>query len=79
MDGWLELLCRQYNYRLAERFNWWEQNRCDIHACSLVVCHLPKLKDQPTYYSQKRDLVNTWSILRLCFPFALAGRSPWGW
>jgi len=59
MDGWLELLRRQYNYRLAERFNWWEQNRCDIHACSLTVCHLPQLKDQPTFYSQKRDLVNT--------------------
>ncbi len=59
MDGWLELLRRQYNYRLAERFNWWEQNRCDIRACSLTVCHLPQLKDQPTFYSQKRDLVNT--------------------
>ncbi|MFS8878659.1 zinc ribbon domain-containing protein [Synechococcus sp. H55.8] len=59
MDGWLEPLRRQYNYRLAERFRWWEQNRCDIHACSLTVCHLPQLKDQPTFYSQKRDLVNT--------------------
>ncbi|WP_168174248.1 helix-turn-helix domain-containing protein, partial [Synechococcus sp. 65AY6A5] len=28
MGEWLELLRRQYNYRLAERFNGWEQNRC---------------------------------------------------
>jgi putative transposase len=58
MNQWLELLRKQYNYRLAERFNWWEQNRCDINACPLI-CHLPELKDQPDFYSQKRDLVNT--------------------
>ena len=58
MDQWLELLRKQYNYRLAERFNWWEQNRCDINACPLI-CHLPELKDRPDFYSQKRDLVNT--------------------
>lgn len=29
IDQWLELCRRQYNYRLGERFNWWEQNRCD--------------------------------------------------
>jgi putative transposase len=58
MNQWLELLRKQYNYRLAERFNWWEQNRCDINACPLI-CHLPELKDRPDYYSQKRDLVNT--------------------
>jgi putative transposase len=59
MGEWLELLRKQYNYRLAERFNGWEQNRCNIHACSLTVCHLPELKDKPDFYSQKRDLVNT--------------------
>lgn len=58
MENWLELLRRQYNYRLAERFNWWEQNRCDVNACPLI-CHLPELKDQPDFYSQKRDLVNS--------------------
>lgn len=58
IDNWLELCRRQYNYRLAERFNWWEQNRCDINAC-LLVCHLPELKDRPDFYSQKRDLVNS--------------------
>ena len=58
IDQWLELARRQYNYRLAERFNWYEQNRCDIDACPLI-CHLPKLKDRPDFYSQKRDLVNS--------------------
>ncbi|MFQ3583963.1 MAG: transposase [Cyanobacteriota bacterium] len=58
IDQWLELCRRQYNYRLAERFNWYEQNRCDVAACPLV-CHLPELKDHPDFYSQKRDLVNS--------------------
>jgi putative transposase len=58
IDQWLELARRQYNYRLAERFNWYEQNRCDINACPLI-CHLPELKDRPNFYSQKRDLVNS--------------------
>lgn len=58
IDEWLELCRRQYNYRLAERFNWWEQNRCDINACPLI-CHLPELKDRPDFYSQKRDLANS--------------------
>jgi putative transposase len=58
IDQWLELTRRQYNYRLAERFNWWEQNRCDVNACPLV-CYLPELKDRPDFYSQKRDLVNS--------------------
>ena len=58
MGEWLELLRRQYNYRLGERFNWYEQNRSPINACPLI-CYLPKLKDNPDYYSQKRDLLNT--------------------
>jgi putative transposase len=55
---WIELCRRQYNYRLAERFSWWEQNRCDINSCPLI-CHLPELKNYPSFYSQKRDLVNS--------------------
>ena len=57
-DSWLKLLRRQYNYRLAERFDWWERNRCDVNCCPLI-CHLPDLKEQPNYYSQKKDLINT--------------------
>ncbi|MBL1176821.1 RNA-guided endonuclease InsQ/TnpB family protein [Pantanalinema sp. GBBB05] len=58
MEQWLELLRRQYNHRLAERFNWWEQNRCDVNACPLI-CHLPEPKDKPTYYVQATDLPNS--------------------
>ena len=58
ISGWLDLLRRQYNYRLGERFSWYERNRCDINACPLI-CHLPELRDNPDFYSQKRDLVNS--------------------
>jgi len=58
IDEWLELCRRQYNYRLGERFNWWEQNRCDINACPLIR-YLPVLKDKPDYFSQKSDLLNS--------------------
>ncbi len=57
IDRWLSMLCSQYNYLLADRFNWYEQNRCPINACPLV-CHLPELRDNPDYYSQKKTLPN---------------------
>jgi putative transposase len=63
MSEWLNLLRRQYNYRLGERFNWYEQNRSPVNACPLI-CYLPVLKDKPDFYSQKRDLVNS----KLLFP-----------
>jgi putative transposase len=56
MNRWLDMLRHQYNWLLADRFRWWEENRCDINAC-LLVCHVPKLRDHPDYYSQKRSLV----------------------
>ena len=56
MSRWLSMLIAQYNFLLAERFDWWEQNRCDINACPLI-CHLPELRDNPEYYGQKRSLV----------------------
>jgi putative transposase len=62
IDRWLELCRRQYNYRLAERFKWYEQNRCDVNACPLI-CYLPELKERPDFYSQKRDLVNSKKLL----------------
>ncbi|MEG4535349.1 transposase [Microcoleus sp. D2_18a_D3] len=55
IDRWLSLLCAQYNYLLADRFNWYEQNRSPINACPLV-CHLPELRENPDYYSQKKTL-----------------------
>ncbi|NEP77428.1 MAG: helix-turn-helix domain-containing protein [Okeania sp. SIO3C4] len=32
IELWLELLRRQYNYRLGERFSRWEENRCPVNA-----------------------------------------------
>ncbi|MDY7007572.1 MAG: transposase [Cyanobacteriota bacterium] len=58
IEMWLELLRRQYNYRLSERFSWWSENRCPVNACPLVM-PIPQLRDRPDYYSQKKDLVNT--------------------
>ena len=55
IEHWLSMLKAQYNYLLAERFDWYKHNRSSINACSLI-CHLPKLKDNPDYYSQKRSL-----------------------
>ncbi|MBW4684022.1 MAG: transposase [Komarekiella atlantica HA4396-MV6] len=55
IDKWLSMLCVQYNYLLADRFNWYEQNRCPVNACPLI-CYLPELRDNPDYYSQKKTL-----------------------
>ncbi len=49
IENWLHLLKCQYNYRLAERFNWWEQNRSAVNSCPLI-CHLPQLQEPPNYY-----------------------------
>jgi putative transposase len=58
-DEWLNLLRMQYNYRLAERFNWYESTRCLVNSCSLVSCSIATIVEQPDYYWQKRDLLNT--------------------
>ncbi len=55
IERWLDMLRCQYNYLLADRFNWYEQNRCSVNACPLV-CHLPQLRNNPDYFSQKRTL-----------------------
>jgi len=55
LDRWLSMLCAQYNYLLADRFDWYERNRSPGKACPLV-CHLPELRDNPNYFSQKKTL-----------------------
>ncbi len=55
IDNTLDMLRCQYNYLLAKRFDWYEQNRCSIDRCHLV-CYLPELKEQPNYYNQKASL-----------------------
>ena len=49
----------QYNYRLGEKLNWYESTRCPVNSCSLVSCSIAEIKEQPDYYWQKRDLLNT--------------------
>ncbi|HEY9800372.1 MAG TPA: transposase [Nostocaceae cyanobacterium] len=56
IDKTLEMLGCQYNYQLAQRFDWYEQNRCSVDRCSLVVCHIPKLRDKPNRFSQQATL-----------------------
>ncbi|MCC5898717.1 MAG: transposase [Phormidium sp. BM_Day4_Bin.17] len=56
MDKWLDMLRCQYNYLLADRFDWWEMNRCSVNACPLV-CSIAEPREQPEYYGQKRSLV----------------------
>lgn len=58
LELWLELLRRQYNYRLAERFEWWQLNRCAVNACPLT-CSIVAPKDRPNYHSQATDLPNS--------------------
>lgn len=47
----------QYNYLLADRFDWWEMNRSPVNACPLV-CSIAQPIEQPEYYGQKRSLVS---------------------
>ncbi|MBE9038371.1 RNA-guided endonuclease InsQ/TnpB family protein [aff. Roholtiella sp. LEGE 12411] len=56
IDNTLDMLRCQYNYQLGQRFEWLEQNRCSIDRCSLVVCHIPELKDKPNRFSQQASL-----------------------
>lgn len=54
-NEWLRICRYWYNRQLGERYAWWEQNRCYVNSCPLV-CHLPKLKDKPEFYEQKKQL-----------------------
>jgi len=58
-DDWLSLLRMQYNWRRAERFNWFESNRSPVNSCSLVSCSIAPRVKQPDYYWQKKHLLNT--------------------
>ena len=56
IDNTLNMLRHQYNFMLAQRFNWYEQNRCSIDRCPISICQLPELTEQPNYYNQKASL-----------------------
>lgn len=57
MNRWLNMLRHQYNWMLADRFDWWEMNRCPVNA-SPLTCSIAEPREQPEYYGQKRSLVN---------------------
>lgn len=62
IDRWLDMLRHQYNYLLADRFAWWQENRNDLvvplgEFCQIACSLMPiELRDNPDYYSQKRSL-----------------------
>ncbi|MBC6433965.1 IS200/IS605 family element transposase accessory protein TnpB [Nostoc sp. HG1] len=56
LERWMDMLRCQYNYLLADRFRWYEENRCSINSCSILVCHLPELRNNPNYNSQQDSL-----------------------
>ena len=64
IDRWLDMLRAQYNYLLAERFNWWKFNRCNLvvpqgEYC-LRWCEIGsgELKNNPDWHSQSASLPN---------------------
>jgi putative transposase len=56
LNTWLRICRYWYNKQLGDRFDWWENNRNSIDACSIVSCPLPQLRDNPDFYSQKKQL-----------------------
>jgi len=40
-QAWLDLARRQYNFRLGQRFEWYETTRSRVDACPLVVSIVP--------------------------------------
>lgn len=55
LQRWLDMLKAQYNWMLADRFEWWQFNRSYINSCSLVQGPI-QLRVNPDYYLQKRGL-----------------------
>ena len=58
MIEWLNLCRRQYNYRLGQRYQWWEETRTPINSCPLNVSVVPVeriYQDIPEFRIQVRD------------------------
>lgn len=55
LNTWLRICRYWYNIQLGDRFDWYENNRNNINSCPLI-CSLPKLRDNPNFYSQKKQL-----------------------
>ena len=55
LNTWLRVCRYWYNKQLGDRFDWWQNNRNNINACPLI-CSLPGLRNNPDFYSQKKQL-----------------------
>lgn len=58
---WVDMLRCQYNYRLRQRFDWYEQSRCRIDACPLTCSIVPVeeiFQDIPSEMIGKHGYVN---------------------
>ena len=58
MIEWLNCCRNQYNYRLSERFRWWEATRTPVNACPLNVSVVPVeriYQNIPEFRTQVRD------------------------
>lgn len=62
IDRWLDMLRHQYNYLLADRFNWWQYNRCYLVVPQGEYClrwcevGSQKLRNNPDWHSQSASL-----------------------
>ena len=56
---WIGALRWQYNYRLAERFNWWEQKGCNTNCYCQSSCSIASIKGEPDSCSQNRKFKKT--------------------
>ncbi|MFH7026391.1 MAG: RNA-guided endonuclease InsQ/TnpB family protein [Heteroscytonema crispum UTEX LB 1556] len=55
LNSWLRTVQYWYNKQLGDRFDWWQNNRCDVNSCPLT-CSLPELRNNPDFYLQKKQL-----------------------
>ncbi|MCL1474193.1 RNA-guided endonuclease InsQ/TnpB family protein [Argonema antarcticum] len=55
LNDWLRICRYWYNKQLGDRFDWDQHNRTSINSCPLI-CSIPILRDNPSYYSQKKQL-----------------------
>ena len=62
IERWLNMLRYQYNYLLADRFNWWQYNRSDCIFPQGEFCQIactvgsPILRNNPDWHSQSASL-----------------------
>ena len=62
IERWLDMLRHQYNYLLADRFNWWQYNRCYLVVPQGESCWRwceigsQQLRNNPDWHSQSASL-----------------------